>query len=259
VQATGLNWIAQDEFSTVAWLVFFGPITHMRIFIISDLHANLEALSALPSGYDELWVLGDLVNYGPDPAAVIDFVRLHASLVIRGNHDHSVGFGADCGCSPRFRAMAEATLDYTTRSCQPPTSNIFASFHLAPASRSRVISSSYATQPLRTFCTSIVLQRRRYGRVAKKLVPALILSWWAIPICRSRAGAEQTIINPGSLGQSKMVDPRACYALWEDGRLELCSFEYPVDKTVKKILSLPLPGDVKRDLAFVLYSGKVPN
>ncbi len=43
----------------------------MRICIISDLHANIEALSALPRNYDELWVLGDLVNYGPDPAATI--------------------------------------------------------------------------------------------------------------------------------------------------------------------------------------------
>src|SRR5216683_2447412 len=51
----------------------------MRICVISDLHANLEALSALPQNYDELWVLGDLVNYGPDPAATIDFVRSHAS------------------------------------------------------------------------------------------------------------------------------------------------------------------------------------
>jgi predicted phosphodiesterase len=40
----------------------------MKICIISDLHANLEALAALPDDYDELWVLGDLVNYGPNPA-----------------------------------------------------------------------------------------------------------------------------------------------------------------------------------------------
>jgi predicted phosphodiesterase len=85
----------------------------MRICIISDLHANIEALSALPHDYDELWVLGDLVNYGPDPVATIDFVRSHASTVIRGNHDHSVGFGSDCRCSPRFREMAEGTRDYT--------------------------------------------------------------------------------------------------------------------------------------------------
>jgi predicted phosphodiesterase len=50
----------------------------MKIFIISDLHANLEALSALPPDYNELWVLGDLVNYGPNPAEIIDFVRSHA-------------------------------------------------------------------------------------------------------------------------------------------------------------------------------------
>src|SRR5439155_23303178 len=86
----------------------------MRICIISDLHANLEALEALPGDYDELWVLGDLVNYGPDPGAVVDFVRSRASIVIRGNHDHSVGYNEDCRCSPRFRIMAEETRDFTT-------------------------------------------------------------------------------------------------------------------------------------------------
>lgn len=85
----------------------------MKIFIISDLHATWEALSALPRDCDELWVLGDLVNYGPNPGEIIDFVRSRAAMIIRGNHYHSVGFGADCGCSPRFRAMAEATRDYT--------------------------------------------------------------------------------------------------------------------------------------------------
>ena len=47
----------------------------MKIAIISDLHGNLEALSSLPYDYDELWVLGDLVNYGPDPGPIVDCVR----------------------------------------------------------------------------------------------------------------------------------------------------------------------------------------
>jgi predicted phosphodiesterase len=85
----------------------------MRIGIISDLHANIEALNALPDDYDELWVLGDLVNFGPDPVETIDFVRERADLVIRGNHDQSVGFDVDCGCSPRFRKMAAATRQFT--------------------------------------------------------------------------------------------------------------------------------------------------
>lgn len=43
----------------------------MRILIISDLHGNAQAVGVLPKDYDELWVLGDLVNYGPDPAQTI--------------------------------------------------------------------------------------------------------------------------------------------------------------------------------------------
>lgn len=39
----------------------------MKIVIISDIHANYDAWRALPEDYDELWVLGDLVNYGPQP------------------------------------------------------------------------------------------------------------------------------------------------------------------------------------------------
>ncbi len=66
------------------------------------------------------------------------------------------------------------------------------------------------------------------------------------------------IVNPGSLGQSKAGDPWARYAIWEDGRLELKAFEYPVEKTVAKILSMPVSDQVKRDLALVLRLGKLP-
>jgi protein phosphatase len=82
----------------------------MKIVIISDLHGNLEALSALPEKYDQLWVIGDLVNYGPDPAAVVEFVRAKASVMVRGNHDHALGFGEDPRCSPAFREMAEVMM-----------------------------------------------------------------------------------------------------------------------------------------------------
>jgi hypothetical protein len=67
----------------------------MKILVISDLHGNLEALEAITESWDERWVLGDLVNYGPNPSEVIDFVRRHASVVVRENHDHAIGHGAD--------------------------------------------------------------------------------------------------------------------------------------------------------------------
>ena len=66
----------------------------MRALILSDIHANLEALeavlaaaSALTPALDQLWNLGDLVGYGACPNQVIDRMRPLQTLVVRGNHD----------------------------------------------------------------------------------------------------------------------------------------------------------------------------
>ena len=57
----------------------------MKVLIVSDIHANLEALqTVLAESHDELWVLGDLVNYGPNPGEVVDLIRMNASLVVQG-------------------------------------------------------------------------------------------------------------------------------------------------------------------------------
>ncbi|MFZ0890232.1 MAG: metallophosphoesterase family protein [Candidatus Binataceae bacterium] len=231
----------------------------MRICIISDLHANLEALSALPHDYDELWVLGDLVNYGPDPTATIGFVRSRAATVVRGNHDNAVGFGVDCGCSPRFRAMAEATCHYTTS-----------------------VLSAGDKQFLRDLPTRVRRQIDGHIFFLCHATPTDLLYEYRAPDSplwaqeeESSAGADvilvghthlpfvhafgaRVVANPGSLGQSKAGDSRARYAVWQDDHFELKAYEYPVETTVRRILSLPLPETVKRDLVHVLRIGAVP-
>jgi protein phosphatase len=87
----------------------------VKILIISDVHGNAEALNAMTESDDELWVLGDLVNYGPEPAHVIRSLRQRATLIVRGNHDHAVGYDVDSRCSPPFRAMAEATRQHALK------------------------------------------------------------------------------------------------------------------------------------------------
>ena len=88
----------------------------MKIVVISDIHANLDALMALPEWGDDLWVLGDLVDYGPDPREVVALLRSRAEIVIRGNHDQAVGFEEDTRCSPRYRQLALETRDFTIQS-----------------------------------------------------------------------------------------------------------------------------------------------
>src|SRR5688500_3774225 len=72
----------------------------MRYLVLSDIHANLEALQAVladapPASYDGVLVLGDLVGYGADPNAVVTAVRaLNPTVIVRGNHD-KVASGVD--------------------------------------------------------------------------------------------------------------------------------------------------------------------
>jgi hypothetical protein len=68
----------------------------MRYLVLTDVHANLEALEsclsdAIPRGYDQTLVLGDLIGYGADPNAVVERVRdLCPAAIVRGNHDKVV-------------------------------------------------------------------------------------------------------------------------------------------------------------------------
>ena len=63
----------------------------MRILLISDIHGNWPALQAVATEtYDVCLCLGDLVDYGLEPAPCIAWVREHARCTVRGNHDHGV-------------------------------------------------------------------------------------------------------------------------------------------------------------------------
>ena len=64
----------------------------MKILVISDIHANLRALQAVldfHSNADEVWCLGDIVEYGPCPSKCVDLVRKNCHHVVKGNHDAS--------------------------------------------------------------------------------------------------------------------------------------------------------------------------
>ena len=62
----------------------------LRILVISDIHANLQALEAVlrdAGRTDEIWCAGDLVDYGTDPHGVVSWFRTHAVRCVSGNHD----------------------------------------------------------------------------------------------------------------------------------------------------------------------------
>jgi putative phosphoesterase len=229
----------------------------MKVVIISDLHGNFDALRALPEVYDELWVLGDLVNYGPEPAEVVDFVREHAALATRGNHDQAVGANEDPRCNPRYHNMAEQTRQFSL-SVLTDDQKIFLRNLPLHVTENRCGSTFYLcharpSDPLYEYCPadSDVWPQELESTGAD----ILLVGHTHIPFIR-RVG-KRLIANPGSLGQPKTGKPDACYAVWEDGRLQLKQFAYPVQETLRKLNELPVTPDVRQDLAKVLTSGSV--
>lgn len=81
----------------------------MKVLILSDIHGNYQALKAIieKESYDELIFLGDAVDYGPQPAEVLDFLVSNSSHNIMGNHDYAVVYNEDCKCSPAMHELSE--------------------------------------------------------------------------------------------------------------------------------------------------------
>lgn len=230
----------------------------MRVLIISDLHANLEAVSALPSNFDRLWVLGDLVNYGPNPVEVLEFAREKAAIVVRGNHDHSAGFEEDPRCSARFRAMAEETGRFTRSVLDEEQRKYLRELPLkatvsAEGTRFLMCHASPA-DPLFEYRPE---ESPRW--LADEVGPEIDIELVGHTHLPFRRFLEtRWVVNPGSVGQPKHGRAEARYAIWQNGKLTLESVTYDVERTVEKLRRLSLPAAVFEDLAFVLRNGAVP-
>ena len=65
----------------------------MRALIVADVHSNLEAFRSVildaegRGGFDQLWSVGDVVGYGPNPTECIALMQLYDARGIAGNHD----------------------------------------------------------------------------------------------------------------------------------------------------------------------------
>ncbi len=85
----------------------------MRALVLSDIHANIIALDAVlaaaPS-VDEVWQLGDVVGYGPEPDAVVDRLRELGVLGVRGNHDAAALGGGEI---ESFNVDARRAMEWT--------------------------------------------------------------------------------------------------------------------------------------------------
>ncbi|MGD2040348.1 MAG: metallophosphoesterase family protein [Anaerolineae bacterium] len=233
----------------------------MRILVISDIHSNLEAFEAVladAGSVDQVWCLGDVVGYGPDPNACVDLLRSVPHQAIAGNHDWATlgkldlnDFNPDARAANLWnrKQLRPDNLDYLRAL---PEQRVEGSFTLAHGSPRHpiweyVIYESTAEAAFAYFETPICLVGHTHtpaifrqaesseGRSCEALVP----SWYVTT--QLRPG--RWIVNPGSVGQPRDGDPGASYAIVDSEALavEHRRVSYPVEKTQAKMMEHGLP------------------
>ncbi|HEY7288514.1 MAG TPA: metallophosphoesterase family protein [Vicinamibacterales bacterium] len=229
----------------------------MKILILSDLHGNAEALDAVLAiePYDELWVLGDLVTYGPEPERVVRAIRERAEMVVRGNHDHAVGYDVDPRCSPPFRGMAEATRQLALKTLSDDDRRYLRELPLTASaecgSQRFFLCHATPSDPLFAYCPPD--SPAWVAEASAVDADVILVGHTHLPFIRPVEG--RTVINPGSLGQPKAGGPEASYAVWDDGRITLRKIKYPVERTVAKLGELGLPAEIVAALRHLLETG----
>jgi diadenosine tetraphosphatase ApaH/serine/threonine PP2A family protein phosphatase len=244
----------------------------MRCAIISDIHGNLDALQAVLADagqVDELWCLGDLVGYGPQPNECVALLRERGALCVAGNHDWACIGKMD---TAEFNPEATEAVLWTRARLTPEHRAYLESLPetlVAGEQREFTLVHGSPREPIWEYLTHISLARlnfdyfpTRYCLVGHTHVPLIFQR----PAPHERPtdyrtivprpdepyplGTHRVIVNPGSVGQPRDGNPDAAYMVYESARgagdgsagtLTLRRVPYPVAAVQQKMREAGLP------------------
>lgn len=215
----------------------------MRVLVISDIHANLQALEAVLAAapaHDVVWNLGDVVGYGANPNEAIDGVRVLGDLIVRGNHDRACSglmgiedFNESAARSVRWtqKALSEERREWLRELAAGPVapegSAEVSCVHGSPIDEDEYLFTlNDAWASLRGAAARITFfghthvqggfasNRKEFFDLRPDLGGGDEAEEGELPL---RAGARY-LLNPGSVGQPRDGDWRAAFALYDTAR-----------------------------------------
>jgi putative phosphoesterase len=233
----------------------------MKLLILSDIHGNWAALQSVlntESDSDKILCLGDLVDYGPEPAACVAWAMQECgkSLFIQGNHDWGVALKKDPRSSPPFRHLTACTQAFSLRALSQEMLHFLRdlkpidSFEML--GKRCVACHAAPSDPLFRYLRTTEKDLENEIMVAGT-PDYLFFGYTHWPL--SKRIGRTTIVNPGSVGQPKDGDTRAPYAVWEDGKVELRRVAYPMEATVEAYARTALASSDVESLIAVLRTG----
>ena len=238
----------------------------MRFLILTDIHANLEALEAVLESargrFDQAICCGDLVGYGPDPNQVIEVVRqLGPVLMVRGNHDKAAVGLTDLSL---FNPLARSAALWTRAQLSEENQRYLQAMPRGPVegdgftvAHGSLLDEDQYLLSLEEALQSLSLAAHRLTFFGHTHVQGGF-AWFKEQRAGSldpglRKGAAESrlvldlenryLINPGSVGQPRDDDPRAAFAVYDQARalVSYLRVEYPVGRTQQKMREAGLP------------------
>jgi predicted phosphodiesterase len=248
----------------------------VRILILSDIHANLEALEACQESapdHDHVFNLGDIVGYGADPNETVQQSRAMGSVFVRGNHDRACtgllpldDFNPVAAAAVRWtqERLTPENLDFLRGMPQGPVAPVemLQCVHGSPRDEDEYILASrdawsiLAKAPLAlTFFGHTHVQgaywiddvREKEGVVGPRYASARGKQCFTLPLEETR----KYLVNPGSVGQPRDGDPRAAFAVLDTEARTVVFYRIPYDvqRAQRKILAAGLPHRLASRLA----------
>ena len=233
----------------------------MRYAIIADVHANLVAFTAVlddidgRGGVEEVWCLGDIVGYGPDPHQCIELLCRYNHVCVAGNHDWAAIGKLD---TSDFNPDAAAACRWTGQQLTPEDIHYLESLPLVIERGDFTLVHGSPREPVWEYLLSTASARENFAcfqsqfcLVGHSHVP-LIFEYGEGGACSlSQFPAEgvvglarnRLIINPGGVGQPRDGDPRASYAIYdsEAGTISLYRIPYNIGVTQARMVEYGLP------------------
>jgi len=233
----------------------------MRYAIIADIHANLAAFTAVlddidgRGGVEEVWCLGDVVGYGPDPHQCLELLCRYNHVCVAGNHDWAAIDKLD---TSDFNPDAAAACRWTGQQLTPEDIHYLESLPLVIERGDFTLVHGSPREPIWEYLLSTTSARENFAcfqsqfcLVGHSHVP-LIFEYsedGACSLSQFPAGGvlglaeNRLIINPGGVGQPRDGDPRASYAIYdsEAGTISLYRIPYNIGVTQARMVEYGLP------------------
>ncbi|MEL4304224.1 metallophosphoesterase family protein [Methanococcoides sp. LMO-2] len=211
----------------------------MKLLIISDIHGNKAALDAVLSvPHDEVICLGDLVDYGPDPAECIELIKNEHIPVIKGNHDNAVASRVDCGCGYKYKHLSTATREYTWDQLDDSHMEFLRGLTMyieKDLAGKKMYFAHGSPRSMYEYIKPDTPEDEVLEMIKGVEADFIVVGHSHMPFVRHVG--DVTIINPGSVGQPRDGDIRASCAVFDtdDYSVEMIRCEYDLESVCQRI------------------------